>query len=364
MQESVDDALAQGAVVVVAAGNESERRSISRPANCSGVITVGAHGPQRRPHELFQLRPPHRHHGARRRLPVIDLIVGLGNDGHDDSRRTSTTCSIAARASRRRWSRARSRSCWRATRMLTGGRVLDLLTGTAREFGQPARHATRPFLLRRGDARCRRGRRQHDPGRLGTARTRFASSSTTAPTSTTTSSPPTRPRSPSTSTRSCRARSSGRGCTSTRTPTARWRRPDSQPVCRFYAGAAVFIDSHYYSADANECIAVLLNWPGVWTLETASAFYIRCRTAKGNCPAEHAAGLSLLQQPARRQPALHGRLVGAPRDAEPRLGLRRQGRRTASRSARRSSGAVTDSQRASTARGRRRRPCGRAPPTP
>ena len=101
--------------------------------------------------------------------------------------------------------------------------------------------------------------------------------------------------------------------------------PGSQPVCRFYASAAMFIDSHYYSADTNECIAVLLNWPGVWTLETASAFYIPVPDAHRHCPARHAACLPLLQQPARRQPSLHGRLVGAPRDAEPRLGGRRQG---------------------------------------
>ena len=61
--------------------------------------------------------------------------------------------------------------------------------------------------------------------------------------------------------------------------------PGSQPVCRFYASAAVFIDSHYYSADTNECIAVLLNWPGMWTLETASAFYIPVPDAQGACPA-------------------------------------------------------------------------------
>lgn len=42
-QEAIDDALAQGAVVVVAAGNETDNVSGFSPANCSGVITVAAH---------------------------------------------------------------------------------------------------------------------------------------------------------------------------------------------------------------------------------------------------------------------------------------------------------------------------------
>ena len=50
----------------------------------------------------------------------------------------------------------------------------------------------------------------------------------------------------------------------------RSRRPAAQPVCRFYATPRVQIDSHYYSANVDECLAVLLNWPGIWTLETAS----------------------------------------------------------------------------------------------
>ena len=43
IQEAVDDALAQGAVVVAAAGNERLNAGDFTPANCSGVINVGAH---------------------------------------------------------------------------------------------------------------------------------------------------------------------------------------------------------------------------------------------------------------------------------------------------------------------------------
>ena len=42
LQDAIDVALAQGTVITVAAGNESGNASDSAPANCSGVITVGA----------------------------------------------------------------------------------------------------------------------------------------------------------------------------------------------------------------------------------------------------------------------------------------------------------------------------------
>ena len=41
-QEAIDDAIAQGTVVVAAAGNDTDDASFFSPANCSGVITVGA----------------------------------------------------------------------------------------------------------------------------------------------------------------------------------------------------------------------------------------------------------------------------------------------------------------------------------
>ncbi len=42
LQDAINLALAQGVVIAVAAGNESDNASDSAPANCSGVITVGA----------------------------------------------------------------------------------------------------------------------------------------------------------------------------------------------------------------------------------------------------------------------------------------------------------------------------------
>ena len=56
-------------------------------------------------------------------------------------------------------------------------------------------------------------------------------------------------------------------------------------MCRFYASAAVQINSHWYSANLDECLAVLLNWPGIWNLETAQAFWVQVPDSSGNCPA-------------------------------------------------------------------------------
>ena len=55
------------------------------------------------------------------------------------------------------------------------------------------------------------------------------------------------------------------------------------PVCRFYAGG--LINSHYFTASSTECQFVLAHWPGIWNLETASAFYIQIPDANGACPA-------------------------------------------------------------------------------
>ncbi len=44
IQSAINDALASGAVVVVAAGNKSQNVATSWPANCSGVIAVAANG--------------------------------------------------------------------------------------------------------------------------------------------------------------------------------------------------------------------------------------------------------------------------------------------------------------------------------
>ena len=58
------------------------------------------------------------------------------------------------------------------------------------------------------------------------------------------------------------------------------------PVCRFYGIPAAGLDSHFYSASAAECAAVLQRFPGVWVEETDNAFGIFLPdAATGQCPA-------------------------------------------------------------------------------
>ena len=47
--------------------------------------------------------------------------------------------------------------------------------------------------------------------------------------------------------------------------------PGTVPVCRFFSS---LYTAHFYTADADECDAVIAKWPDVWTLETRAAFYI------------------------------------------------------------------------------------------
>ena len=271
-----------GAVVVAAAGNESADVEDFTPANCSGVITVAAHTqdgtltsysnfgtridvsapggdlPIDRPHRLDRQR---RHDGSRRlrlrRRTRHELrgAAGVRDRGADAGPQSDAD----------------------------GGRVLDIVTGTARDF---------PF----GSicARC-------ELCGVGLLDAGVAVGSTLPGGST----PPPgafqvveyyradldhyfitahRRRRSTTSTRSCPACSSGRGCISTRSCRRSRRRWDSRPVCRFYAQRGL-INSHYFSASSSECQFVLAHWPGIWNLETATAFYIQVPDSNGGCPA-------------------------------------------------------------------------------
>jgi hypothetical protein len=57
------------------------------------------------------------------------------------------------------------------------------------------------------------------------------------------------------------------------------------PVCRYYGLPAFGLDTHFYSAFANECDAVSVNWPDQWELETSDAFRVHLPDSNtGACP--------------------------------------------------------------------------------
>jgi serine protease len=79
MQSFIDEALATGAIVVVAAGNENQNAADVSPASCSGVITVGATG-------FAGTRAPYSNYGSRIDVmaPGGDMSVDLNGDGFAD----------------------------------------------------------------------------------------------------------------------------------------------------------------------------------------------------------------------------------------------------------------------------------------
>jgi len=46
------------------------------------------------------------------------------------------------------------------------------------------------------------------------------------------------------------------------------------PVCRFYGLPSAGLDSHFYTANADECAEIEAKYPGAWQLETANAFEV------------------------------------------------------------------------------------------
>ena len=57
------------------------------------------------------------------------------------------------------------------------------------------------------------------------------------------------------------------------------------PVCRFYGSPSAGLDSHFYTANADECSTLPSRFGGAWQLETSNAFEIRLPNERSECPA-------------------------------------------------------------------------------
>ncbi|MEP7181172.1 MAG: hypothetical protein ABI886_03155 [Betaproteobacteria bacterium] len=55
-------------------------------------------------------------------------------------------------------------------------------------------------------------------------------------------------------------------------------------VCRFYGNPAKGLDSHFYSASAEECAAVIAKYPDAWLLESSNVFRSYVPDTNGVCP--------------------------------------------------------------------------------
>ena len=57
------------------------------------------------------------------------------------------------------------------------------------------------------------------------------------------------------------------------------------PVCRFYGLPSAGLDSHFYSASRDECVAVAARYPNAWVLESTNVFGVTMPGASdGACP--------------------------------------------------------------------------------
>lgn len=282
LQDAINVALAQGTVIAVAAGNESGNASDSAPANCSGVITVGAstRTGDRASYSNFGVRVDVSAPGGDG-SDIDSLILSLSNDGKTSPGNPAYEIAAGTSAAAPHVAGVASLMLARNAN-LTPGRVLDIVSGTARLFVGGATCGNGPFC----------GSGLLDMG-LAIASTFPASS--VAP-------PGTAPvieyyradKDHYFMTASADEQAfvdNNLGGTFQRTGELFYAwldpalaPPDAVPVCRFYSPLPL-IDSHFYTAFADECNFVISHWPNVWLLESRAAFYVLPADAAGNCGA-------------------------------------------------------------------------------
>lgn len=280
IQEAIDDALAQGAVIVASAGNESDNAEDFAPGNCSGVVNVAALG-------RTGARASYSNWGAR-----VDLSAP-GGDIDDDGAMVSTHNAGTTVPGEPNYALAIGTSfaapmvsgtvslMLARNANLTAGQVLSILQGTSADF-PPGTGCVPGFC----------GTGMLDAG---------AAVASTVPASV--NLPPGAAAvvefyDPvldhyfvSADPGEIALLDAGGG---------RWRRtggvfyawsdPAAAPagatprnVCRFYAGPQTLIDSHFFTADPGRCAFVQGTQGPTWVLESTQAFWIEVPDAAGAC---------------------------------------------------------------------------------
>ncbi|MDQ6618723.1 MAG: S8 family peptidase [Pseudomonadota bacterium] len=279
IQEAVDDAMAHGAIVVAAAGNESDDVSAFAPANCSGVITVGAHN-------RVGERATYSNFGRRVDISApsgdggtgSDKTVSLSNDGITTAGEPSYKEAIGTSFSAPMVAGTVSMMIARNS-TLTAGRIVSILQATSRQFDK-----TSPC---RSGILCGAGMLD-----AGVAISSTVPGTQAAPSGTVPvvefynaaldhyflSADP------------AEINALDKSASFARTGYLFYAYADgaaapgsAKAVCRFYAGPSQLIDSHFFSAEAAECQFVRQNGSAVWSLESAAAFYVEVPDSNGNC---------------------------------------------------------------------------------
>jgi serine protease len=279
IQDAIDDALAQGAVVVASAGNSSTNVENFTPANCSGVISVAAHAKNASLASYSNFGPRIDVSAPGGDLPISGLIVSTSNNGRTVPEEPDYVAGEGTSFASPLVSGTAAMMLARNP-MLTAGRVLDIITGTARDFPIDSVCSQANFC----------GAGMLDSG---------AAVSSTVPGGST---PPlgafqvveyynayldhyfitAQPAEIAyiDTVLSGSFQRTGLYFYAYLSPFS--APPGSRPVCRFFA--AGLINSHFFTASASECSFVLTHWPGTWYLETPASFYIQVPDSGGNCP--------------------------------------------------------------------------------
>lgn len=278
MQEAIDDALAQGTVIVASAGNESDDASNFSPGSCSGIINVAALG-------RTGDRASYTNYGPRVDIAApggdIDAdgaIVSTSNQGtttpadpgYDLAMGTSMSAPLVSGTVSLMLARNPN---------LTAGHVLSILQGTAANF--------------RAGTSCIVG--FCGAGALDTG----AALASTIPASLNLPAgavaiveyydPILDHYFITASAEEIAAIDAAGYWQRTGHVFYGWADPlaapagaNPQSVCRFYAGPQAQIDSFYFTADAARCAFVMATG-GPWVLETNAAFWIEVPDASGGC---------------------------------------------------------------------------------
>ncbi len=280
IQDAVDDALAQGSVIVVAAGNESEDAQNFSPAGCSGVITVGAinRSGDRTFYSNFGRRVDISAPGGDG--ATANWILSLSNDGSTVPGNDTYAYEIGTSAATPHVAGAVSMMLARNPTM-TPGRVLSILQGTARDFplGSICRNGNfcGTGMLDAGLALA-----STIPGNLvapaGAVQVieyyrsdldHYYLTADAAEIAQIDSNP--------------LASDKRTGLYFYAWTNSALAPPGVQPVCKFYGNRTQLIDSYFFTAVASQCQYVIANWPGTWTLQSSAAFWVLPADTEGRC---------------------------------------------------------------------------------
>lgn len=279
IQEAIDEALAQGTVIVASAGNESEEAANFAPGNCSGVINVAAlaRSGERASYSNFGARVDVAAPGGD--IDTDGAIVSTSNTGttvpaeptYDFAMGTSFAAPLVSGTVSLMLARNPN---------LTAGRVLDILQGTTTEF--PA------------GSTCSQGFCGAGALDTGTAITSTIPASLNLPAGAIAIvefyDPVLDHYFVTGDAAEIAVLDAGGYWQRTGHVFYGWADPTLAPagafprnVCRFYAGLEVQIASHYFTADPARCAFVSANNQGVWQLQTSAAFWIEVPDASGGC---------------------------------------------------------------------------------